>query len=356
MFRTSISRLLITLQVLLLMSLLVATGILAIGGLSDYRTALSILDATQTDRVLFKTIITIRSQQSRVQGMLISADDYTAPLQKMRADVDAAYAGTWAPRLRALAPHIATYGLARADFHAVIDGMLMDAQDRPICAPPADTLDLYCDRVAAAVGRLSVRVFGLPADDGILLAHHLGRALQSALKVEGLTSEWLRRAMDAPSTVDATTVDCVLLDLTLPDGDGLTLCRDLRAEGYRGAIIMVTARDSAIDRVLGLELGADDYLTKPFEPRELSARIRILLRRAPRDTPGLVSPRVARFARWRLDLVKLLLGGHDLRVAHHEVRHLRRDLALLHLGGRRLVHALGHRGVGAARARDAALA
>ncbi|HVJ35496.1 MAG TPA: methyl-accepting chemotaxis protein [Terriglobia bacterium] len=91
MFRTSISRLLITLQVLLLASLLIATGILAFGGLSDYRTALSILDATQTDRVLFKTIITIRSQQSKVQGMLISADDYTAPLQKLRADVDAAY-------------------------------------------------------------------------------------------------------------------------------------------------------------------------------------------------------------------------------------------------------------------------
>jgi phytoene synthase len=101
-----------------------------------------------------------------------------AALERWRADVDAGYDGTWSPRLRPLAPHIAAYDLARADFHAVIDGMLMDAQDRPICAPPADTLDLYCDRVAAAVGRLSVRVFGLPADDGLLLAHHLGRALQ----------------------------------------------------------------------------------------------------------------------------------------------------------------------------------
>jgi phytoene synthase len=101
-----------------------------------------------------------------------------AALERWRTDVDAAYDGTVAPRLTSLAPHIATYGLAKADFHAVIDGMLMDAQDRPICAPPADQLDLYCDRVAAAVGRLSVRVFGLPHDDGILLAHHLGRALQ----------------------------------------------------------------------------------------------------------------------------------------------------------------------------------
>ncbi|HWT96151.1 MAG TPA: HAMP domain-containing methyl-accepting chemotaxis protein [Terriglobales bacterium] len=91
MFRTSISRLLIALQVLLLVSLLTATGILAWGGFADYRTSLGILDATQTDRVLFKTIITIRSQQSKVQSMLISGDDYTAPLQKMRAEVDVAY-------------------------------------------------------------------------------------------------------------------------------------------------------------------------------------------------------------------------------------------------------------------------
>jgi phytoene synthase len=104
--------------------------------------------------------------------------DRRAALERWRTDVDAAYDGAAPPRLRALAPHIAAYGLARADFHAVIDGMLMDAQDRPICAPPADTLDLYCDRVAAAVGRLSVRVFGLPRDDGLVLAHHLGRALQ----------------------------------------------------------------------------------------------------------------------------------------------------------------------------------
>jgi phytoene synthase len=106
------------------------------------------------------------------------AAERRAALARWRADVDAGYDGAWPPRLRALAPHVAAYDLARADFHAVIDGMLMDAQDRPICAPPADTLDLYCDRVAAAVGRLSVRVFGLPDDDGVLLAHHLGRALQ----------------------------------------------------------------------------------------------------------------------------------------------------------------------------------
>ena len=99
-------------------------------------------------------------------------------------------------------------------------------------------------------------------------------------------------------------IDLIVLDLGLPDGDGLTLCRELRAEGFPGAIIMVTARDSAIDRVLGLELGADDYLTKPFEPRELTARVRNLLRRGTRETGTATPVRIAAFGRWRLDLVK----------------------------------------------------
>ncbi len=110
-------------------------------------------------------------------------------------------------------------------------------------------------------------------------------------------------------------VDLLVLDLNLPDGDGLNLCRELRAEGHVGAIVMVTARDSAIDRVLGLELGADDYLTKPFEPRELLARIRNLLKRQRADPSG--RPRGARFARfgdWRLDLLQRRLVAPDGRL------------------------------------------
>jgi phytoene synthase len=104
--------------------------------------------------------------------------DKRAALEAWREDLDACYGGGDPGRLRFLQRHIGAYKLAREDFHAVIDGMLMDAQASPICAPEADTLDLYCDRVAGAVGRLSVRVFGMPPGDGILLAHHLGRALQ----------------------------------------------------------------------------------------------------------------------------------------------------------------------------------
>jgi two-component system OmpR family response regulator len=107
----------------------------------------------------------------------------------------------------------------------------------------------------------------------------------------------------------------VVLDLNLPDGDGLALCRDLRARGYADAIIMVTARDSALDRVLGLELGADDYLTKPFEPRELLARVRNLMKRIAAPEPA--RPRSARFARfgpWKLDLLLRRLVTRDGRL------------------------------------------
>ncbi|WP_024508768.1 presqualene diphosphate synthase HpnD [Bradyrhizobium sp. ARR65] len=98
-------------------------------------------------------------------------------LQQWREDIDALYRGNPPPRLRDYGASVKKFGLQREDFLAIIDGMEMDVPQE-IRAPDLATLDLYCDRVASAVGRLSVRVFGLPSDDGILLAHHLGRALQ----------------------------------------------------------------------------------------------------------------------------------------------------------------------------------
>jgi squalene synthase HpnD len=98
-------------------------------------------------------------------------------LERWRRDIDALYAGTAAPRVSGLVVPIRDFGLERKDFLAIIDGMEMDAV-ADIRAPSFETLDLYCDRVASAVGRLSVKVFGLERADGITLAHHLGRALQ----------------------------------------------------------------------------------------------------------------------------------------------------------------------------------
>ncbi len=104
-------------------------------------------------------------------------DDPVGAMNRWRADIDALYEGHDPGQAAFLAPHVARYGLKREDFLAVIDGMEMDLRG-PVVAPDAATLDLYCDRVASAVGRLSVRVFGMEEKPGIDLAHHLGRALQ----------------------------------------------------------------------------------------------------------------------------------------------------------------------------------
>jgi squalene synthase HpnD len=100
-----------------------------------------------------------------------------ARLAVWRQDLDALYAGRPTPLSAFLAPHVSAYGLRKADFSAVIDGMGMDIE-RDIRAPDLATLDLYCERVASAVGRLSIKVFGMEEGPGFALAHHLGRALQ----------------------------------------------------------------------------------------------------------------------------------------------------------------------------------
>jgi DNA-binding response OmpR family regulator len=93
--------------------------------------------------------------------------------------------------------------------------------------------------------------------------------------------------------------DAVVLDLMLPDVDGLEVCRQLRARSDT-PVLMLTARGDAIDRIVGLELGADDYLAKPFEPRELLARLRAILRRRARsDAPG---GQVLQFGRLEIDI------------------------------------------------------
>jgi len=100
-----------------------------------------------------------------------------AQLAQWRSDIDAVYRGAAPPELAGLAQAVQTFDLQRDDFIAIIDGMEMDVV-ADIRAPDRPTLDLYCDRVACAVGRLSVRVFGMAHDAGLALAHHLGRALQ----------------------------------------------------------------------------------------------------------------------------------------------------------------------------------
>jgi two-component system response regulator QseB len=111
----------------------------------------------------------------------------------------------------------------------------------------------------------------------------LGSSLQMALRQEGVTSEWLRRADPAPRDLDKAGVDCVLLDLTLPDASGFDLLARWRCQAARTPIIIITARTSLHDRLQGLDGGADDVLIKPFAPSELVARIHAVVRRTARQ-------------------------------------------------------------------------
>jgi DNA-binding response OmpR family regulator len=108
-------------------------------------------------------------------------------------------------------------------------------------------------------------------------------ALAAALSRQGLD---VLRAGSAAEALAAPTVDLILLDLGLPDGDGVDLCRKLRRDGSGVAIIAVTARGEERDRIIGLRSGADDYLVKPYSMAELAARIEAVMRRArPRPKP-----------------------------------------------------------------------
>ena len=111
--------------------------------------------------------------------------------------------------------------------------------------------------------------------------------LSEALQREGFDTEIARTAREAIESAERIGPDLVLLDVMLPDGSGLEVCRRLR-ERSKVPIIMLTARGEETDRVVGLELGADDYIVKPFSAREVAARIRAVLRRA--DEPAASSP------------------------------------------------------------------
>jgi two-component system catabolic regulation response regulator CreB len=106
-----------------------------------------------------------------------------------------------------------------------------------------------------------------------------------ALRTEGYAPEWHTTAGAARAALAARPFVLAVLDVGLPDGSGFDLCRELRARGAL-PVIFLTARSEEIDRVVGLEIGADDYIVKPFSPRELTARVRAVLRRTQANVPG----------------------------------------------------------------------
>ena len=122
----------------------------------------------------------------------------------------------------------------------------------------------------------------LVVDDDLRLRDLLERYLTQ----QGFHARGVANAAAMRRALTEHHVDLIILDLMLPDADGLDVCRGLRADGVETPIIMLTAKGDEIDRVVGLEIGADDYLGKPCSPRELLARIRAVLRRQSRDVVG----------------------------------------------------------------------
>ncbi|MFB9242645.1 response regulator [Massilia antarctica] len=144
--------------------------------------------------------------------------------------------------------------------------------------------------------------------------------LSTYLEKQGLRCTAVADGRAMRAALARSTPDLIVLDIMLPGDDGLVLCREIRSGKQRAIpILMLTARDDETDRVVGLELGADDYMSKPFAARELLARIRAVLRRTRMLPPNMQVSEPARllgFGAWRLDVVaRHLLADDDVAVA-----------------------------------------
>src|SRR6202158_3896269 len=165
-----------------------------------------------------------------------------------------------------------------------------------------------CLQLVAGFARVTVTICAMQSqqrqkilvvDDDLRLRDLLKRYLTD----QGFTVDTVPDASAMERSLARTRYDLMVLDLMLPGEDGLAICRRLRAAGNVLSIIMLTAKGDDVDRIVGLELGADDYLAKPFNPRELVARIHAVLRRqAPSAAPGAPSlePRVVEFGPFAL--------------------------------------------------------
>lgn len=143
----------------------------------------------------------------------------------------------------------------------------------------------------------------------------IGRGVQNGLRQEGHTVDWVRDGAAAELAVADPVHEMILLDLGLPRKDGLELLRGLRRKGIDLPVLIITARDAVADRVQGLDAGADDYLVKPFDLDELSARIRALTRRR----AGRASP-VIEHGALRLDPARheVTLDGQPVKLSARE--------------------------------------
>ncbi|GHT87982.1 DNA-binding response regulator [Betaproteobacteria bacterium] len=143
--------------------------------------------------------------------------------------------------------------------------------------------------------------------------------LADYLEKQGLRCTTATDGREMRAVLESHRIDLIVLDIMMPGEDGLTLCRNLRASGDNKAnipVLMLTARGEDMDRIIGLEMGADDYLPKPFVPRELYARVRAILRRARALPPNMSAApnthaRELHFTNWRLDTIARHLIDRD---------------------------------------------
>ncbi|MBD1227806.1 two-component system response regulator OmpR [Xenorhabdus griffiniae] len=128
--------------------------------------------------------------------------------------------------------------------------------------------------------------------------------LERYLSEQGFQVRSAANAEQMDRLLTRESIQLIVLDLMLPGEDGLSICRRLRSQHNAIPIIMISAKGEEIDRIVGLEIGADDYLAKPFNPRELLARIRAVLRRQTKELPGAPTPdnAVIKFGKFKLDL------------------------------------------------------
>ena len=148
---------------------------------------------------------------------------------------------------------------------------------------------------------------------------NIALGLQDDLTLEGYQAEVARDGEEAVRLARAEPFDLIVLDVMLPRKDGFAVCRELRRGGLKTPIIMLTARAHEAEKVLGLELGADDYVTKPFSPLELRARIKAMLRRVADAAPV---PRIYRLGDAEVDFgrCELRRGGQTIEITSIEVK------------------------------------
>ncbi|MDW6026153.1 presqualene diphosphate synthase HpnD [Mesorhizobium sp. BAC0120] len=196
---------------------------------SSFYAAMRILPQPQR-QAMFEIYSFCRAVDDIADGYQADSEIRLEQLQHWRSQIDAVYAGKPLSNLRQLADAVSTFDLRREDFLAIIEGMRMDVVSA-MRAPDLSTLDIYCDRVACAVGRLSVRVFGMEENAGIALAHHLGRALQ-------LTN--ILRDLDEDATIGRLYLPREALDdAGITTSDPLTVLSDPAIDK---ACLMIAAR------------------------------------------------------------------------------------------------------------------